>query len=478
MSANEPAGRSPTASGSEAGANDSTRPAVPAPAGGPDETGGPGGPGGTGGPERPGRRSFLKRRPVIFYGWWIVLSGTAIMSLMGAFSYYGMGVFFNSIKDDLGWSAAALGAALSLARIQGGVLAPGVGFLIDRYGSQRLVLIGVVLSGLGFILLGQTMSVIYFYIIFIFLVQGGVSAGMGNAPMAAVTNWFSRRRATALGVMNLGLSFGGILALPLAQIIQAFGWRTALVFAGATIWIVGIPLSFVIRHRPEDYGYLPDGDKPEERSGDGDFPGAQAPQEVTYSPWQAVKTQAFWSIALMFSARHFVTGSVALFLIPLLQERGMSLTDAAAVLSLMALIGMPGRVGFAWLGDRYDKRLVIGFCFLFQSVGIILFTALGDTLGIIFFLVLYSPTYSGVLPLIPAIQADYFGREWFATIRGLMTPVATLSVVLGPIVVASIRDFTGSYEPAFAALGVSNILALVFVAITRPPRGEAFRSAA
>ena len=430
----------------------------------------------SGGEEQPRRRFLLKRRPVIFYGWWVVLSGTAIMALMGAFSYYGMGVFFNSIKDDLGWSAAALGAALSLARIQGGVLAPGVGFLIDKYGSQKLVLIGVVLSGLGFILLGQTMSVVYFYIIFIFLVQGGVSAGMGNAPMAAVTNWFSRRRATAHGVMNLGLSFGGILAWPLAGIIEAWGRRQALVFAGATIWVVGIPLSFVIRHRPEDYGYLPDGDKPEDRAGD--FPGAAAPTEVTYSPWEAMKTQAFWSIALMFSARHFVTGSVALFLIPLLEERGMSLSAAAGVLSLMALIGTPGRVGFAWLGDRYDKRLVIGFCFAFQSVGIILFTALGGNLGIFFFLVLYSPTYSGVLPLIPAIQADYFGREWFATIRGLMTPVATASVVLGPIVVASIRDWTGSYEPAFAALGVSNILALVFVAITRPPRGEAFRSAA
>lgn len=434
--------------------------------------------GGFGGEEQPRRRFIPQRRPVVFYGWWVVLSGTAIMALMGTFSYYGMGVFFNSIKDDLGWSAAALGAALSLARIQGGVLAPGVGFLIDKYGSQKLVLIGVVLSGLGFILLGQTMSVVYFYIIFIFLVQGGVSAGMGNAPMAAVTNWFSRRRATAHGVMNLGLSFGGILALPLARIIEAFGWRQALVFAGATIWVVGIPLSFVIRHRPEDYGYLPDGDKPEDRSGDGDFPGAQAPREVTYSPWEAMKTQAFWSIALMFAARHFVTGSVALFLIPLLQERGMSLSAAAGVLSLMALIGTPGRVGFAWLGDRYDKRLVIGFCFAFQSVGIILFTTLGGNIGILFFLLLYSPTYSGVLPLIPAIQADYFGREWFATIRGLMTPVATASVVLGPIVVASIRDWTGSYEPAFAALGVSNVLALVFVAITRPPRGGAFRSAA
>ena len=460
MSASEPTGRPPAASGTEAGADGSSSA------------------GGTGGPERPGRRFFLRRRPTIFYGWWVVLAGTAIMALMGTFSYYGMGVFFNSIKDDLGWSAAALGAALSLARIQGGVLAPAVGFLIDKYGSQKLVLIGVVLSGLGFILLGQTMSVVYFYIIFIFLVQGGVSAGMGNAPMAAVTNWFSRRRATAHGVMNLGLSFGGTLALPLAWIIETFGWRQALVFAGATIWVVGIPLSFLIRHRPEDYGYLPDGDKPEDRSGDGDFPGAEAPREVTYSPWEAMKTQAFWSIALMFSARHFVTGSVALFLIPLLQERGMSLSAAAGVLSLMALIGTPGRVGFAWLGDRYDKRLVIGFCFAFQSVGIILFTALGDTIGIIFFLVLYSPTYSGVLPLIPAIQADYFGREWFATIRGLMTPVATASVVMGPIVVASIRDWTGSYEPAFATLGVANILALVFVAITRPPRSETFRSAA
>lgn len=463
MSANEPdrAPAAPTGAAAEPG--DGARPPVD---------------GAGGGSEPPRRRFFLRRRPVIFYGWWVVLSGTAIMALMGAFSYYGMGVFFNSIKDDLGWSAAALGAALSLARIQGGVLAPGVGFLIDKYGAQKLVLIGVVLSGLGFILLGQTMSVVYFYIIFIFLVQGGVSAGMGNAPMAAVTNWFSRRRATAHGVMNLGLSFGGILALPLAWIIEAWGWRQALVFAGATIWVVGIPLSFVIRHRPEDYGYLPDGDKPEDRAGEGEFPGAQAPQEVTYSPWEAMKTQAFWSIALMFAARHFVTGSVALFLVPLLEERGMTLGEAAGVLSLMALIGTPGRVGFAWLGDRYDKRFVIGFCFAFQSAGIILFTALGGNLGIFFFLVLYSPTYSGVLPLIPALQADYFGREWFATIRGLMTPVATASVVLGPIVVASMRDWTGSYEPAFAALAVSNILALVFVAITRPPRGASFRQAA
>ena len=435
--------------------------------------------------ESPARRRL--RRPVIFYGWWIVLSGAAMMTLMGAFSYYGMGVFFNSIREDLGWNAAALGAALSLSRIQGGVLAPVVGVLIDRFGSRRLVLIGVLMTGSGFVLLGQTMSLIYFYIVFIFLVQGGVSAGMGNAPTAAVANWFSTRRATALGVMNLGISLGGILAKPLAEIITAFGWRTALVIAGATVWVVGLPLAFVIRHRPEDHGYLPDGAEPE-RAGDAHGSAAAASNggstavdarqpDVIYSPKQALRTQAFWSIALMFSARHFVTGSVALFLIPLLQERGLSLTDAATILSLMALVGMPGRVGFPWLGDRMDKRTVIGFCLVFQSIGLILFTAIGGTLGIVFFLVLYSPTYSGVQPLIPAIQADYFGREWFATIRGMMAPVATISVVSSPLVVSAIRDFTGTYEPAFAALGVANILALIFVATIRPPRGQAFARA-
>ena len=290
-----------------------------------------------------------------------------------------------------------------------------------------------------------------------------------------------------MGVMNLGISLGGILARPLAELITAFGWRTAFVTAGVAVWVIGLPLAFVVRHRPEDHGYLPDGASPDAAATAGAASGASdssagtggaiALGEVEFSPKQAVRTLAFWSIALMFSARHFVTGSVALFLIPLLQERGMSLTDAATILSLMALVGMPGRVGFAWLGDRMDKRVVIGFCFIFQSVGIILFTLLGGTLGIIFFLVLYSPTYSGVLPLIPAMQADYFGRKWFATIRGMMAPIATISVVSGPLAVTAIRDLTGSYEPAFFALGVANVLALGFVVIIRRPRGEAFAAA-
>jgi sugar phosphate permease len=362
----------------------------------------------------------------VSYGWWVVLSGTALMTLVGALSYYGMGVFFNALRDDLGWSAAALGAALSLARIQGGVLAPVVGVIIDRYGPRKLMIVGVLMTGAGFILLGQTMSLVYFYVVFIILVQGGISAGMGNAPSSAI------------------------------------------------VWAVGLPLAFVVRRpRPGDMvegePYQPETEALNATSATGAV-ALNSEGEVEFSPRGALRTKAFWSIALMFAARHFVTGSVALFLIPLLEERDMSLTDAATILSLMAFIGMPGRVGFAWLGDRIDKRIVIGLCLIFQSAGLILFTTFEGTIGIVAFLILYSPTYSGVLPLIPALQVDYFGRRWFATISGMMAPVTTVSVVAGPIFVTTVRDLTGSFQPAFVALAIVNVLALVFVVITRRPK--------
>ncbi|MSQ41075.1 MAG: MFS transporter [Dehalococcoidia bacterium] len=417
------------------------------------------------------------RKVKIFYGWWIVLAGTAMFTLLGAISYYGTGVFFESIRSEFGWKAAALGGALSVARVEGGVLAPLMGYLIDHYGPRKLMLVGVLVGGAGYMLLSRTQNLIYFYIVFILVVQGGLSAGMGNAPSTAIANWFRRKRSLAMGISNLGVSFGGLLARPLASVILQYGWRRAFLVAGGAIWVVGFPMAFIVRHKPEPYGYLPDGDSPDPTPSAKEASGA-APEEkraslepeTEFSPRQALRTMAFWTLALMFSSRQLVTGSVALFLVPLLQERGMSLLDAAGVLSLMALIGMPGRVGFAWLGDKMDKRWVIAFCFVFQAVGLILFTALGGTIGIVFFLTLYSPAYSGVLPLIPAIQADYFGRKWFATIRGMMSPITTVVAVASPLVMTSIKDITGSYEGAFAVMGVANVLALVFILITRRPK--------
>ena len=94
-----------------------------------------------------------QKSPRVFYGWWIVLAGATMMLMMGTFSYYGMGIFLTPILETNGWQAAQIATALSIARLEGGVMAPFMGYLIDRYGPRVLMLVGVIGCGAGYILL-------------------------------------------------------------------------------------------------------------------------------------------------------------------------------------------------------------------------------------------------------------------------------------------------------------------------------------
>ena len=420
----------------------------------------------------------------IFYGWWIVVVGNIMRTVFATFSYYGFSAFFNPLVEQFGWSRAALAGVLSLSRLEGGLMALPAGFLFDRIGPRGMMYAGVTLTGTGYILLSRTDSLLYFYVVFIFCVQIGASFGMGGGAVdVAIANWFRRKRGRAMGFATMGLSFGGILVTPLAFFITQYGWRSALVVAGITTYVLGYPLASLVRHRPEPYGYLPDGAPPREDAAkampatdpgktEGTPGTAAAPveeAEVNFSPLQVLRVRAFYAIAFTFAARQLVSGSVAVFLIPFLQERGMSLTQAATILSIMALLGAPGRVIFGWLGDIFPKRYVMAGCFIFQAAGLVLFTNVPGTWGIVFFLLLYAPTYAGVLPLIPAIQGEYFGRQWFGTIRGMMTPITLISGVVGPVFAGTVFDATGSYRIAFTVFAFSILIALALILTAKRP---------
>ncbi|MBI2856093.1 MAG: MFS transporter [Chloroflexi bacterium] len=432
----------------------------------------------------------------IFYGWWIVAVGIVMRTVFGTFNYYGFSAFFNPLIEQFGWSRAALAGVLSLARLEGGVLALPAGILLDKVGPRLMMYVGVTITGTGYILLSRTDSLLYFYLAFIVLVQiGGSVGGGGGGVDVAIANWFRRKRGLALGVSAMGISFGGILVAPLAFFISQYGWRSALLVAGIVTFAIGYPLAALLRHRPEPYGYLPDGERPRadapqaiqvtdagKTDGSAGTAGATvaeegsdhrknpAEEEVNFSPLQVLRVRAFYAIAFTIAARQLVTGSVAIFLIPFLQEQGMSLTQAATVLSIMALVGAPGRVIFGWLGDIFPKRYVMAGCFIFQATGLALFTYVPGIWGIVFFLVLYAPTYAGVLPLIPAIQGEYFGRQWFATIRGMMTPITLVSGVVGPVFAGTIFDATGSYRLAFTVFAFSIIIALMLILTAKRPQ--------
>ena len=194
----------------------------------------------------------------IFYGWWIVLACFFIGLYVGGVVFYGFTAFFEPIREEFGWSYTQISFAASLRGLEMGFIAPLVGFLVDRFGSRKLILYGTITVGLGLISLSLTQSLAMFYGSFL-LVAFGAGGCTVVVTMSAVANWFHKKVGIALGVMASGVGASGFFIPLIVWLIDVYGWRTTLIILGLGLWVLGIPLSFVIRDRPEQYGYLPDG---------------------------------------------------------------------------------------------------------------------------------------------------------------------------------------------------------------------------
>ena len=217
---------------------------------------------------------------------------------------YSFTAFFNPLVQEFKWSYAATSFAASFRSLESGIAAPVVGFLTDKFGPRKLILIGSAWAGIGCMLLSRINSLWSFYATFIFLSIG--SSMMFPVPgWTAVINWFSRKRGTALGIVMAAIGACGILIPLVNWLITQYGWRTSFVIAGVGMWVIGIPLSLVVRHHPEQYGYLPDGREYPEKEAETEV-GQRHPrldrEGSGFSVRQATKTRAFWMLALAATA--------------------------------------------------------------------------------------------------------------------------------------------------------------------------------
>ena len=212
-------------------------------------------------PDRPFKQNFfvnLVGHPGrVFYGWWLVGVAAFMLTLMSLTVFQGLGTMLVALERQFGWSRTALSGAFALARVEGAVLGPLEGFLVDRIGNRRMVLIGYTIMGIGFILMSQVQSLWHFYASFIIISLG---SGLGGwlAMISMVNNWFSRRRSFALAAAMSGIHVGGLLVPLLALAIEWFGFNGAALGIGIFLLVIIGPISRVIRNRPEEYGMHPD----------------------------------------------------------------------------------------------------------------------------------------------------------------------------------------------------------------------------
>lgn len=423
----------------------------------------------------------------VYYGWWVVLTCSAVGFFSLGLSGYGFSVFLKPIAQELALSRTSLSLVFSVSRLQGALEGPIVGWLVDRFGPRVIMAIGVLMAGLGYVLLaGVVHSYVGLLLVYTLLASLGVQVGFQHPAFAAVNAWFIRRKAQAVAIVNAASSLGGAVLVPLLGItVAAFSWRQAALAGGLALWVILLPLTLLVRRSPESMGLLPDGDRP--RAGAEQSPGAasghtpdggnaKGAQHAVSSRGladflvkEAIQTPTFWILTAAVTLRNFAHGAIILHMVPIMTDRGMTPVQAASAVGVLALVAIWGKLFAGWLGDRFSKRHIMPTLLGVETIGLFVLLVAQETWQLYLFAVVYPLGY-GIGTLSVAMMGDYYGRHRFATIRGIHGAVQAIGGVAGPVFAGLVYDTTGSYSVAIMTYMVLYGIAAALFLNCRSPR--------
>ncbi len=382
-----------------------------------------------------------------------------------AFVSFGFGFFINPLSTEFGWSVTQIAIILSFVRLEGGFLDPIGGFIIDRWGPKKIIIGGQFIIGLGLILTSQVTELWQFYAA-VMLTNAGSAVGSFFACRALIVRWFVRTRGKAMGFMTPAASAGQLLLPLVAFFITRLGWSDALLILGISIWVVCVPLSFVVRDDPYEYGLLPDGDLPSDTETESGESNDTPTKRITDQGirWQdALRVHAFWMLGIATAIWSLYHGIVRLFLIPHMEGLGYTREEAGNFMLIFFLISIPGRIAAGWLADNVSSKKLLTAVLLSQSLGLFALAFSSSWIHLVIYALGYEWAVGGWLALQGIIIAQYFGVSNYATIIGLMMTMGVLGGFMGPIIGARIYDYTGSYEAAFILAAILGIVALPFI---------------
>jgi len=404
----------------------------------------------------------------IFYGWWVVGACFFISLYTGGVIFYGFTAIFEPLVDQFGWSYTQISLAASLRGLESGLLAPLVGVLVDRWGPRRLLFSGAIITGLGLMLLSHTTSLGTFYGSFV-VVAIGMSTCSGTVLMTAVANWFRRKIGIATGIMICGYGFSGLLVPVMVNLIDRYEWRMAIAILAIGMVAICLPLSLLVRHKPEQYGYQPDGAVYKDVKSN-DYPLPTKSAELNIKAKQAIKSRTFWHITLAILCQAAIVSTMTAHVMPYLSSIGITRAKSSLIASVIPLTSIGGRIGLGWLGDRLEKKRLMAGAFAMICGGLLCFgfAPSESNLLLIPFLILYSIGYGGNMTLRASILSEFFGRSNFGAIHGFVIGIMMLGSIAGPPLAGWVFDKWHNYQPIWFALAGLAVAAIVAAATTPP----------
>lgn len=420
---------------------------------------------------KPRMNALFRPSGKVFYGWWIVLACAGVQWLAALTWMHSYGGYTLHLQEEFGWSMSILSLAFALTRLESGLLGPLQGWLVDKYGPRLILIIGTLIFGCGFFVFSQVNSITTYFVAFILIALGSSLGGFATL-MVSIVSWFDLHRAKAIAWSQLGFSFGGLCVPFVMMGLEAFGWRDMALYSGIMVLVLGLPLVSLVRHRPEDYGEIPDGIsiKYDPGTEESDSKNARV-RQISLTWRQAVREPSFWMISAGHGLSLLTVSAMLAHLIPhLTRSLGYSPVEAGFVFALMTGIQTAGLFLGGYLGDRYDKRIICTICMAGHCLGLLAVTYATDLSWVLAFAILHGLSWGVRGPLMVALRADYFGPKSFGTIMGISSLIVMLGMTAGPIAGGVLYDIYGNYELAFTVIAFCSLSGGLCFWFAKPPK--------
>jgi MFS family permease len=374
----------------------------------------------------------------------------ALFSIVG-FALYGLPFFYDFFVSELGWSRREVTSGNAYSKL---IVGPLFGFLagwfIDRFGPRRLMLAGILMAGGALIGLGAVSTLGFFYLFYLFNALGYVCGGpLPNQVL--LSRWFDRNRGKAMGFAYLGIGVGGAVVPLLAHWLTVeFGWRAALQILGGLMIAIAFPMAWFVKESPDAPGTAPDA--------------ATAGRLPSLRP--VLTSPAFYLLVVgSMCSIGAVGGTMQNLKLFLSLDVKLAQGEVAQIASLVLVGSLIGRIGMGYLADRFQKKYVMLLIYTIVASAIPLLYLADQAWARYAFALLFGIGLGGDYMIIPLMAAELFGVKVLGRLMGLVLTADGIAEATAPMLVASIRDSTGSYATGFTLLIVLAAAGAIAVAL-------------
>lgn len=377
------------------------------------------------------------------------VGGTGFFSLFAivGISFYGLPFFFDFWAEDFGWSRTTITSGNAIGKMVIALFAFVSGWIIDRYGPRRMMLVGIVLGGIALVGLGNMTSLWQFY--FFYFISSLAYMTAGPLPnQVLISRWFDTNRGKAMGFAYIGIGVGGMFVPQIARLFNVnFGWHTSLMLLGLLMVVVAFPMIWFVKDNPEQAEIRKQNDEPK-------------------APFMEVLKRRNVYLLLIGSMCSIgaVAGTSQHLKLFLSTDLGFSQEIAANMFSMILGSSIIGRVLMGWLADKFPKKYVMILIYLLVASAIPLLYFAGSSPAILYvFAFIFGVGLGGDYMIIPLMAAELFGVKILGRIMGIVITADVLGEAFAPVLVGYIRDQSGSYTHGFTTLIVLAIIGTIAI---------------